>query len=214
MMYSNHSELLMQFDEMQAVVDGVSMGICVAELHGYQTGLLVFDLNLSAEQWWLLLQEDYPAGSNTDVDSEDQAMLYELLQLTGQSLANDELGFTLLLPADEDSLFERVIALSEWCAGFLSGIQRALTLVEPSLMTAMQENPQIHEILKDISAIWQAQALDVETTEAVQETEADFTAISEHVRIAAMTVFVEIAVSRSQTQGDAIVPTNDTVRLH
>ena len=35
---------------------------------------------------------------------------------------DEEFGFVLWLPDDEESLEERTIALAQWCSGFLAGL--------------------------------------------------------------------------------------------
>lgn len=198
-------EIAKNFDEMQAVVDAVSMGMSISELHGYQAGLACLGLKFEASDWWDLLQLDYPAGSSTDVEAEDQEVLYASFISTSNGLESGDFSFQLLLPDDDDSLVARVSALSDWCAGFFSGVQRGVTLVEEDVSTIIQSNEIILELLKDIEAIRQADRLELAEPEDFAATENDYAEICEYVRMAALNIFLElgVAVTEIDSNGDA-----------
>ena len=192
-------DILRNYDEMQAVVDAVSMGMSVSELHGYQAGLGCLGLKLDAMDWWGLLQMDYPAGANTEVDTEDQELLYSSFLDVLSGLESGDFAFQLLLPDDQDSLVARVSALSDWCAGFFSGIQRGITLAEPDVSDILQNNEIIMELLRDIEAIRQADKFELGEPEDFEATEQDYAEISEYVRMAALNIFLEIGVATTES---------------
>jgi len=210
------SEYITSFDEMQAVVDAVSMGVSVSELHGYQAGLLALGLKFDESGWWDLLQQDYPAGTNTEVDIDDRKLLFASLQLTGDGLDSGDFSFRLLLPDDEDSLIARVAALSDWCAGFFSGIHRGLTLAETSVKNSLASNQAIIELMKDLEAIRQAERLELAEADDFTETERDYTELCEYVRVAAMNIFLEINADLAQAdiQDDTNTPLDSMPTVH
>ncbi len=51
-----------------------------------------------------------------------EAVLTEVHDSTSRQLEDEEFGFSLWLPDDEEPLEERTIALAQWCSGFLAGL--------------------------------------------------------------------------------------------
>lgn len=50
------------------------------------------------------------------------AALTEAFESTAQQLADEDMGFTLWLPDDDELLEDRTMALAQWCNGFLAGL--------------------------------------------------------------------------------------------
>ena len=50
------------------------------------------------------------------------AALIEAFESTAQQLADEDLGFELWLPDDDELLEDRTMALAQWCSGFLAGL--------------------------------------------------------------------------------------------
>ena len=105
------------------------------------------------------------------------------------------MGFSLLLPFDEEALGIRVDALAQWCQGFLYGLatQPAIDLNNAS--------DALREVVRDLVEISRAGVISAETEEdeeegaESEEEEADETAyaeLTEYVRAAAQWVFLEM----------------------
>ena len=50
------------------------------------------------------------------------AALADAWRSTVEQLADEDMGFTLWLPDDEEPLEDRTVALAQWCSGFLAGL--------------------------------------------------------------------------------------------
>src|SRR5215204_6494116 len=82
----------------------------LAEIHGLVTGLLcTHNEEADPEDIGQLLQ---PPQALPDLT---RKLLQQLASVSKEQLSNLEYNFEPLLPADEDSLPARVIALAEWC---------------------------------------------------------------------------------------------------
>jgi|GEM_PF-555639 len=183
-----------EFDEIQAIVTASGLGLSASELHGYQTGLVSMQLPFGETQWWAQLQIDYPSGQSENIASADRQLLFNLVERVEKSLASDSFEFDLMLPDDDASLILRVTSLCEWCSGYLSGLQTALTLVAPIIRIYFEKSDQIKELLVDLSAIRQADQLQISEVDDLLETERNYAEITEYVRVAVMNVYMDIAL--------------------
>lgn len=106
--YSELSELLRQSGSVARAAD----------CHGFLCGHLCVTELPERDIWeeYLDLQTD---NDKIAIDCLDR--IDRLLVDTRRLLDSPELDFQLMLPDDDNSLSERVIALGEWCNGFLNG---------------------------------------------------------------------------------------------
>ena len=103
-------------------------------------------------------------------------VLQQLFADTRAQLANDELGFQLLLPDEDDDFAVRLLALASWCQGYLYGFG---TLGNDA---ADRLDEDAREGLSDLLEISKL-SHDEEASEDAQQ---QFTEIAEHVRIVAL----------------------------
>lgn len=160
-----------------------------AELHGCLCGKLAAGQRLSHPEWQAFVMEFM------DVQGEVNPAVAEALNgLYDQSLTqftDEELGFRLLLPDEDTDIAERLAALAQWCSGFLNGLGT-------SRLEASRLGESGREALSDLAAIAQVDTNQVAGEEAEQE----FLAVSEYVRVAALTILAEAGPA----PGDAAVP--------
>ena len=123
----------------------------------------------------------------------DQALLERLVTQSEAELADPELGFEPLLPADDRPLPERAEALVDWCRGFLGGFGLAGAETHGKLSDEAQE------ILRDLSTI-AASSFDFDDE---GEDEDALIQVNEFVRMAAMLLFAECA-KRPAIQNDTL----------
>jgi uncharacterized protein YgfB (UPF0149 family) len=100
--------------------------------------------------------------------------LEELLNSSREQLADEDMQLSLWLPDDDETLEDRTMALSQWCAGFLA----ALGSGEDDASKAMSEDA--NEALKDLQKISTA---DVSDTSESEDDENAFTEIVEYIRV-------------------------------
>ena len=91
----------------------------LAECHGILCGLLCRESAKTANDYMHHL-----AAFQLVVDPGDaiSAALTEAFDSTVKQLADEDMGFTLWLPDDDEPLEERTICLAQWCLGFLAGL--------------------------------------------------------------------------------------------
>lgn len=104
---------------MRDLVRSRGWELSAAELHGSLCGFLSARGELVGLQW-LDAVLDQPV-SKALVDSERQ-VLAALTADTHQALNEGEYSFNPLLPDDDSALSERVVALGQWCDGFVGGL--------------------------------------------------------------------------------------------
>ena len=107
------------------------------------------------------------------------ALFTELYEITITQLADEELGFALWLPHDDESLEDQTIALGQWCSGFLAG------LASGGQFEVLSE--EAREAIDDLQQIARAEITALEQDE--QDSEEEETAlieIIEYVRIVSL----------------------------
>ncbi len=147
-----------------------------AELHGLVCGLAAG----GAETFPFA---EFVQLAGTDALTDEEAVggfVSDALQM----LYAPDLTFVPLVPDDGEVLTARVRALSEWCAGFLSGFGATLSPdMQPSALPL-----DVQEILKDfvsISALDDGQDDQLDDTSEEQD-EASFMELHEYVKVGAV----------------------------
>ncbi|MGL5586015.1 MAG: YecA family protein [Plesiomonas sp.] len=155
----------------------MSQGIAIsaAELHGLLSGFLCGGI-----------KDDSWKASLYDLTNEGQAypsVLFQQVQAMQlnikQTLNDDEFGFDLFLPSDDESVFDRVDALAEWVSQFLVG----LGIAQPDLKKTPDE---VGEVIDDLVNISQ---LGYDEEEDQEELAQSLEEVAEYVRMAAMLCF-------------------------
>lgn len=178
---------LPDFDRTLALGHGNLDAASLAECHGVACGLLARSPDSGADAYFALL-------AMLEVVSEPgpglREALDELRQAAGQQLADEELGFVLWLPTDDESLEDRTEALAQWCSGFLAalgagqadrlqtlsaeGAEALVDLREIARAGVVEEDPDAHSE--------EAQ----EAFDPVEGQEQAFVEIVEYIRIAVL----------------------------
>jgi uncharacterized protein len=115
-------------------------------------------------------------------------LLAQMYHITREQLSND-FSLTLLLPNDDELISDRVMALSQWCHGFLTGFGSA-----DAKNRTLDEEAQ--DMLNDLAAIVQIQVDDDEDEET---NEADYMEVTEYVRVIASSFYEEFAAPQEVT---------------
>jgi len=163
----------------------------LAECHGLLCGLLCCNIGVTAGDF---LGHLAAMQLLTDPGETLAGVMVEAWESTGRQLDDEELGFELWLPDDDESLEERAISLAQWCSGFLAGLGSGCSLEGLS--------EEAREALADLMEISRAE-LSSGPGEAAdnEEDESAFTEIVEYVRIVALSLQEEF---RGPGNGDAI----------
>lgn len=200
------------FDEIGDIFVRLGLSISPAELHGLLVGSLSGSLTLTFQEW---LQEaaDYFNVALTTLEEPDTEM-QTFYQSASEQLKDSDLGFRPLLPDDDCDLDSRLIALSEWCQGFLNGFGRHQRLSNDG-QAGHKISDDGHEALRDLAAIFQ---VGLESDSLPGETEEEYyTDIVEHVRVTVLLLFLETNASsesnpeKSASRGNIVPPGSDSI---
>jgi len=117
-MSAEHPSPLTRFGEIEAALRDVAAPTGAAECHGILSGMLCGPEDLGEETWLReVLGDGDPAGL-----APCREALGRLRAETARQLYAGRFEFTPLLPADDESLAHRSVALGKWCQGFLLGL--------------------------------------------------------------------------------------------
>lgn len=152
-----------------------------AEAQAIACGLLVVNIASDKVQWVQLI------FGTIDPDNGKQhkaiKLSGELFDETKTQLQDSDLGFDLLLPEEDESLYARVTALQQWCAGFVLGVS----------MSGVNDQSKLpedsRELMKDITEIGTVGEFDIENQE---ESEEAFAEINEYVRMGVLLINEEL----------------------
>ncbi|CAA9889399.1 conserved hypothetical protein [Candidatus Methylobacter favarea] len=158
----------MAYQVINALFKKSNAEISAAEAHGVATGILCVNAYADSARW---LAELFSNGA--PVINEEQGLLIRLFEETRRLLDSEEFEFDLFLPEDEVSLSGQIIALKDWCQGFLFGVG--------SVYTATEWPGDSAEIMKDIAEFTK---LDVEAEG--EEDESAFMEVTEYLRSAVL----------------------------
>lgn len=130
---------------MQEVLKRVDSKKDPSEVHGILCGLLCAGPAADPELWMdLLLQDTDPQDLLLD---DALAHIRSLQQLSLEQINDPTCNFHLLIPGEEYSLEDKIMALGDWCQGFLFGLNAAG-------VTDLESLPDdSHEIIKDMLEI-------------------------------------------------------------
>lgn len=165
----------------------------LAECHGLLCGLLCRSKVETAGDFLDHLQAMQllvnPGAAMSDV-------MVDAWGSTSQQLGDEEMGFELWLPDDDESLEVRTIALAQWCAGFLAGLGSG------GQLEALSD--EAREAIDDLQQIARAELSapgDGDGEPESEEDESAYAEIVEYVRIVALTMREEF---RGPDQDEAI----------
>jgi hypothetical protein len=167
---------LPDFEETVRLSQGSLDAADLAECHGLLSGLLCRESRSTATEFkYQLAAMKLVVDPSAFLDS----ALTEAHECTARQLEDEEFGFALWLPDDEEPLEERIIALGRWCSGFLAG------LVCGGPLDALSE--EAAEAIEDLQQIALAEmsAQGQDGTES-EEDENAFVEIVEYVRVVAL----------------------------
>lgn len=169
---------MIEFSSIAA--DFADSGYQPAEIHGLISAFCCAAGALS--QLKQVLAEQHEA----DLAEKVQALYREV----DQALADESLGFQLLLTDNDAVLAARTKGLAEWCQGFLTGFK----LNHIDKKTDLSE--ECREALGFFSEIQQIEEITGDTTE---EDEKDFTELEEYIRMSVLMMYTELRMEREDS---------------
>ena len=167
---------MLNYNELSELLRLSDAAAHAADCHGFLCGHLCVNDTPDPETWKEYLDLQTEVDSLVDECHEEIGLL---LTETRRNLDAPELDFHPLLPDDDAPLADRVVALSEWCYGFLNGFalgQHSATVLG---------NEEGKELIENFTRICQ-----VETSEMADESdEQALFELVEYVRIGAIYIY-------------------------
>ena len=152
-----------------------------AEAQAIACGLLVVNIASDKIAWVKLIFGEINAENSKQVKA--IKLLGELFDETKAQLQDSNLGFDLLLPEEDESLYSRVTAMQQWCSGFLLGVD----------MAGIKEHSKLpqdsRELIADFTEIGTVGDLDLGQ---LDESEEAFHEISEYIRMGVLLINEEM----------------------
>ena len=164
---------MLDFDAVQDALEGLGATADAAEAHGILCALLLD--NAALPLWLGHILDDLPDDADV-LAAERLEVLERLYANTRDLLANDDLGFALLLPDESGDFGRRLLGLSTWCQGFVYGIGVA------GLAEGERLDEEAQECLSDLVEISKLG----DDEESSEEAELQFAEVAEHVRMATL----------------------------
>lgn len=166
----------MALPDFATVNDALSGGgslVEAAECHGVLCGILCTSGSTDMQGWvgHLFAARDESA----DISAASLKILHDVHQGTLAGINHTTLDFSLLLPEDDYSLDDRMLALSDWCSGFSLGLSMG------GLQESMLGNDDVREFIQDIQYI--AEACVKPEQDSDENTEQSLVEIEEYLRM-------------------------------
>jgi uncharacterized protein YgfB (UPF0149 family) len=182
------------FDAIEQLLSALGASWEAAEAHGAFCGRACLSGVASIRTW---VDELLAESDAADVLAKERAKTLETLAAnTILQLEAGDMGFKLLMPGDEESLYIRTAALVDWCHGFMHGLVTAGGADEGPQSDAL-EVEVVSEILDDFSEITKAGAGEDEG----EESENAYAELIEYVRVSVQLVYDETAPLRTKSMG-------------
>jgi len=176
--YSEINELLKQSGAMQEP----------AECHGLLSALLCGS-NDAISVWMSELHPEQQDGDLLAVEAKE--MLEGFAAVVKVQLQGADFSYELMMPADDEPLATRILALAQWCQGFYLG----LGIAGVDSLDKLPEDSS--EILKDITEIARIESYD---EEAGEEDEGAYAELVEYLRVGVLLIFEELSKPKNVTE--------------
>ena len=180
----------LNFDDISSQLEewaGISSG---SEIHGLIAGLgsvaLAGDFKLVKEIVMRHLEEE--EGCSENAEYAIQAMQEAVIE----QYEDSDFAFDVLLPDDDEEIHSRIRALSHWVQGFLVGFGTGVKAEEGSFSAEAQE------VLRDSAEI--SNVAEELEQDGEEEDEVALTELEEYVRAAAMMLYAEFGLERSDSE--------------
>lgn len=177
---------LPDYADMALALERAGLEQTPAEVHGFALGLSLAGVDDPQRTW---RQELYSELDPADVLAGECRALLERV-FASVFTADDDIAstFSLLLPADIAVDHRSLVAVRDWCQGFLYGLGLGGEHVDDGLST------QSREWLRDVSEIG---LLDTEGAENDEESQSALIEIEEYLRTGVMLVREELKPGRA-----------------
>jgi len=135
-------------------------------LHGTVCGLLCGAPDESIRSYRRALTDLLDEASEVDDDE-----LSRFIEYAADDLAAPDLGFTPLLPDDDQDITDRVESLARWSAGFVAGFEEVGGELDDEAADALEDIERIADVGAEFD-----------------DDEFDYFSVAEHLKVAVLTI--------------------------
>ena len=172
------------WDEAADGLFNAGLNLNPSALHGAMAGLLGAGFSPHTDQHFAATVAALEKALAIDLTGDLVDFVSRLSLSTLSAIEDADYTFQPLLPAEDSPLEERLLSISEWSRGFLSGFTQGITRRE----AAGEPIPGMTaEALKDMAAIAQVDTAETDSEEAERQLED----IIEFIRFAAINIVSE-----------------------
>ncbi len=168
------------YTKLASTLKKLGAQLTASEAHGLLTGMLSLAKQpMKVDAWRATLIATLDCSQP---NKQEWGVLSDASKQIMDEFTSNNFSFKLLLPADNSPLADRIVALSFWCRGYLSGL---------GLVGITQEdlaNEIVQELVQDLSHIAHV-SMD---TDASDEDERNFVELVEYVRVAVQNIQLEL----------------------
>jgi uncharacterized protein YgfB (UPF0149 family) len=197
MIMSDYETAMPDFDEIADLFWRLGVMQSPSQLHGFLSGQIAV-ANEPTMDVWLAQAQTYMEGVEP-TNSDENRLLMQLYSSSCQQFSSGNLEYELLLPDDAVEISQRVECLSQWCSGFLAGFAMAGKDVQ-ARGVSRQYSENVAEALSDMGSISQVELSDDDVNE--EQRERDYFEISEYLRLAAITIYLECKQQDETDKGE------------
>lgn len=184
MLVNNESMKLPAYRDFVDSISELNLPISSSELHGVMCGYLIGGESRQGEGYLRAL-----TLNRSEINAREVArVLFEVYAVSQQQITNFGFELQLLLPNDDEPLYERARAFSEWCEGFIQGI----TVSGVDMHALKSEDAQ--EVIQHISEF---SALDYDALEVNEGDERALMEVIEYTRVAVLHIYTDIQSGES-----------------
>ena len=156
-----------------------------AEAQAIACGMLVVNTSADKIAWVKMIFGEIDTSDSAHSIKQGEAIELsgKLFDLTKSQLQDSNLGFDLLLPEEDEDLYPRVMALQQWCSGFIVGT----TMAGISDTRKLPEDSR--ELMADFTEIGTSGEFDLGDED---ESEEAFEEIREYIRMGVLLINEEL----------------------
>ncbi len=158
-----------------------------SELHGIVCAYLCAGAYREAEIYLRAL-----LGNNKDEETRMASMLiFDMLSASQHQIQNFDFEFQMFLPDEHESIVERAQSFSEWCEGFMQGLD---------INGIHDDNFEDEEARETLYHIQEFSELDFDDLKSGEEEEKALMEVTEYTRMAVLRLFGEIQALKQQPE--------------
>lgn len=177
-----------EFDQLAAIYWRLGGMQSPSQLQGYLVGQLAVGEELETQQW--VAQAASYIDAVEPPNLEESQLLVALYVATESQLSAGDMALTLLLPDDAVEITQRLDSIGQWCQGFMAGFARGGKSIQQQ-QGQQQYSQDVSEAITDLAAISQIGLSDDDSD--LEQSEQNIFEISEYMRLAAITIYMECA---------------------